>query len=88
MTEQPVPKRLLNRHEWCFVCNQEVNTLEGGGFGFMLSFPASWRGHLSPPIYFVHEECARRVADPGFDFTGEQQRQEKGIPHAAWNPHV
>jgi ClpX C4-type zinc finger len=79
VTEQPSPER-PRHHEWCFVCNQEVDKLGGsggGGFGFMLSFPASWRGHLSPPIFYVHEDCARRVADPHFDFTGELQQQEK-----------
>jgi hypothetical protein len=43
----------------------------------MLTFPASWRGHLNPPIFLVHDNCARRVADPQFDFTGELEAQER-----------
>jgi hypothetical protein len=66
---------------YCVVCNELIET---GGFGVFLALPAERVGHVRPPAYLVHEECARRVAHPDFDFTssafGRSGWPEKGDP--------
>lgn len=56
----------------CVVCNELVDTLTGGGFGFFLTYPrGEGQGHYKAPAFLVHEACARRVAHSEFSFAAD-----------------